>query len=92
MTTTEPTQPQILAAVIGLVIRMRQVIDMTDSDDVDRVSTTLTALHEHLAVIGGSIITLADDLGVKEEVDRIVGANLAKAQAFAACRGIEGRA
>lgn len=90
--TTEPTQPEVLAAVIGLTLHMRNVIKHTDRANPEQVATTLDALHEHLAIIGGSIITLADDLGHKEEVDARVTGNLAKAQAFAACGGIEGRA
>lgn len=88
----DPTQPQILAAIIGLAIHMRRLIDQTDQSNPELVATTLSSLHENLAVIGGSAVQLADDLGHKKEVDRLVDANLAKAQAFAACAGVEGRA
>lgn len=88
----EPTQPQILAAIIGLAIHMRRLVDHTDQSDPEQVATTLGSIHENLAVIGGSAVQLADDLGHKQEIDRLVDANLAKAQAFAACTGMEGRA
>lgn len=92
MSTENPTQPEVLAAVIGLAIHMRRVIDTTDRTNPDQVATTLDAIHEHLAVIGGSVAMLAEELVHKQEVGARVTGNLDKAKAFAACNGIEGRA
>lgn len=92
MTTENPTQPEVLAAVIGLAIHMRKTIDTTDRANPDQVATTLDAIHEHLAVIGGSVAMLAEELGHRQEVEDRVAGNLDKAKAFAACTGLEGRA
>ena len=92
MSIENPTHPEVLAAVIGLAIHMRNVIDLTDRANPEQVGTTLDAIHEHLAVIGGSMAVLADELGHKKEVDDLVTRNLGKAKAFAACTGLEGRA
>ncbi|MBJ2153871.1 hypothetical protein [Paracoccus sp. IB05] len=92
MTTENPTQPEVLAAVIGLVMHMRRTIEMTDRADLDQVATTLGAIHEHLAVIGGSVAMLAEELGHRQEVENRVRGNLEKAKAFASCTGLEGRA
>lgn len=92
MNSENPTQPEVLAAVIGLAMHMRRVIDMTDRANPDQVAATLDAIHEHLAVIGGSVAMLAKELGHKQEVEDRVTANPDKANAFAACTGLEGRA
>lgn len=92
MSTNNPTQPEVLAAVIGLAIHMRNVIKLTDRTNSEQVATTLDTIHEHLAVIGGSMAMLADELGHKQEVDDRVTGNLDKAKAFAACNVLEGRA
>lgn len=92
MTTENPTQPEVLAAVIGLALHMRNVIELTDRTNPEQVATTLDAIHEHIAVIGGSVAMLADELGHRQEVDDRVTRNLGRVNALAACSGIEGRA
>ncbi|WP_112312425.1 hypothetical protein [Pseudogemmobacter bohemicus] len=78
--------------MIGLTIYMRRIINATDQGNPEQVASTLASVHENLAVIGGSVTLLTDELGLKEEVDGLVSRNLAKADAFRASSGIEGRA
>ncbi len=88
----EPTTPQILAAVAGIALNSRDVIERTDRTSYRDVGETLDALHEHLAVAGGSLLFLAERLGRKAEVERLIKEGQDRVAAYRAFAGQGGRA
>lgn len=88
----EPTTAHILASVAGIALTARKMIEGLDAGDPQRVRETLDALHEHLAVSGGSAVFLADRLGCAGEVQRLIDEGQARLAAFRASQGLGGRA
>jgi len=84
--------PAMLAAAAGLTIIMRQAIETLHEGNFAMGREAMNAMHEQLAVVGGSILTVADVLGYGDSVNALVGEGQARIQAAYACRGIEGRA
>ena len=88
----EPTDVELLAAAAALARTGRKVIEATDRTSFKDVGETLDALHEHLAVAGGSLLILAERLGWEAEVKRLLAEGQARIDAFRACANMEGRA
>lgn len=89
---TEPTTPQILAAAAGIALNGRAVIERTDRTSYREVCEALDALHEHLAVAGGSLLILAERLGCKAEVERLIRDGQDRVTAYCAFAGQGGHA
>lgn len=87
-----PSIPELIATAAGIVLTGRQVIVAADRTKPDDVAETLDALHEHLAVAGGSLLFLAEALDCKTEVDRLLKEGQARINAFLLSAGQEGRA
>lgn len=87
-----PTNAEMLAAVASIALTARQMIDRLDRLDFRATSETLDALHEHLAVAGGSALFLAERLGCESDVKQMLQDGQRRVQAFRACAGLEGRA
>ncbi|WP_041527134.1 hypothetical protein [Paracoccus aminophilus] len=90
--TDDPTDAQILAAAISIAVASRNLIQRTDRTSYRDVCEVLDALHEHLAVAGGSLHLLAERLGHRAEVERLVNEGQDRMAAFRACQGLGGRA
>lgn len=90
--TKEPTNVELLAAAATIARTGRKVIEATDRTSFKDVGETLDALHEHLAVAGGSLLILAERLGWEAEVKRLLAEGQARIDAFRACAKMEGRA
>lgn len=88
----EPTDVELLAAAAAIARTGRRVIEETDRTSLQDVGETLDALHEHLAVAGGSLLILAERLGCEAEVKRLLAEGQARIDAFRACANMEGRA
>lgn len=67
--TDEPTTIELIATSAGLMLLLRRIIEQADRNDGAYVSAALDAIHEHLAVCGGSMMVLADHMGIAAEVD-----------------------
>lgn len=87
-----PNNPQLIAAAAAIILTGRQVIERTDRTSYRDVNDTLDALHDHLAVAGGSLLYLADRLGCRAEVDQMLADGQARVDALRAFKGMEGRA
>lgn len=92
MTEQEPTNTELLAAAAAVALTGRRLIDNTDRTSFRDVGETLDALHEHLAVAGGSLLFLARRLGCESEVERMLKEGQDRITAFRASTGIRGRA
>ena len=88
----EPTDVELLATAAAIARTGRKVIEATDRTSFKDVGETLDALHEHLAVAGGSLLILAERLGWEAEVKRLLAEGQARIDAFRACANMEGRA
>lgn len=88
----EPTNAELIAAAAAITLTGRRVIESTDRTSFLDVGETLDALHEHLAVAGGSLLILADRLRFRPEVDRLLREGQDRVTALRACAGIEGKA
>ncbi|MFC3060470.1 hypothetical protein [Paenirhodobacter populi] len=89
---TDPTTPELLAAAASVALTGRSIIERTDRTSFRDVCKTLDALHEHLAVAGGSLLVLADRLDCRADVALLISEGQARLAAFRACAGMEGRA
>lgn len=87
-----PTSAELLAAAASIAIAGRKLITGTDRTSFHDVGETLDALHDHLAVAGGSLLVLAERLGCEVEVRQLIAEGQARVAAFRAFRGTEGRA
>lgn len=92
MSDREPTNAELIAAAVSIAIAARQLIEGTDRTSYRVTGETLHGLHEGMAVAGGSLMRLADNLGLTGEVDRLVKRGQDRLAAFNACSGLEGRA
>lgn len=92
MTDQEPTNSELLALVATIALIGRQVIENTDRSDMHDMAETLDLLHEHLALAGGSVLSVADSLGCRAEIDHIIAEEQDRVNAIRACRGLAGRA
>lgn len=90
MSEQEPTNAHLLAASAAIALESRRLIERTDRTSFQDVGDTLDALHEHLAVAGGSLLFLARRLGCEAEVERMVKEGQQRVDAFRACRGLGG--
>lgn len=90
--TREPTDVELLAAAAAITRTGRRVIEATDRTSFQDVGETLDALHEHLAVAGGSLLILAERLGWETEVKRLLAEGQARLDTFRACANMKGRA
>lgn len=88
----EPSTPELIAAATGIAPNSRAVIERTDRTSYRDVCETLDAVHEHLAVSGGSLLILADRLGCKAEVERLIREGQDRVNAYRAFAGQGGRA
>lgn len=88
----DPSNAELIAAATSIALASRQLIDRTDRTSFRAVCETLDALQEHLAVAGGSLLILADRLGHRAEVERLIDEGQARVAAFKACQGLGGRA
>ena len=88
----EPTDVELLATAAAIARTGRRVIEATDRTSFKEVGETLDALHEHLAVAGGSLLILAERMGWEPEVKRLLAEGQARIDAFRACANMEGRA
>ena len=88
----ESTDAELLATTAAITWTGRRVIEATDRTSFKDVGETLDALHEHLAVAGGSLLVLAERLGWEAEVKRLLAEGQARLDAFRACANMEGRA
>lgn len=92
MAEREPTDAELLAAAVSIALASRDLIQRTDRTSYPDVGGTLDALHEGMAVAGGSLLHLAERLGVQGEVDRLVKRGQDRIATVRAFRGQEGRA
>lgn len=88
----EPSDAQILAAAVSIALASRKLIDRTPRTNYREVCETLDAVHEHLAVAGGSLLVLAERLGMASDVQAMVDEGRARVAALRACQGLGGRA
>lgn len=88
----EPTDVELLATAAAIARTGRRIIEATDRTSFKEVGETLDALHEHLAVAGGSLPILAERLGWEVEVTRLLAEGQARVDAFRACANMEGSA
>lgn len=92
MSDRDPTNAEALAAIAGIAMTARDLIERLDRLDFRATGETLDALHEHLAVAGGSALHLANRLGCESEVGRLVSEGQQRLKSFRACAGMGGRA
>jgi len=90
--TTNPTNAELLATASSIMLAMRQMIATADRSNAEQVNTTLDAIHEYLAVVGGSIAILSDRLGCTDDVERIMKQGQERLRAMQASKGLGGRA
>lgn len=88
----KPTDVELLAAAAAITRTGRRIIEETDRASLTDVGETLDALHENLAVAGGSLLILAERLGCEAEVKRLLAEGQARIDAFRACANMRGRA
>ncbi|MDH2327832.1 hypothetical protein QCN27_13255 [Cereibacter sp. SYSU M97828] len=84
--------PELFAGAASLTRYMRQIIEKTDRNSVNDMRAALDAIHEHLAVVGGSVALLADAMGCSEEMQRLMKESADRMLVLAANGGLEGRA
>lgn len=89
---TDPSIPEILAAAAGIALTSRSIIERTDLTSYRDVCETLDAVHEHLAVAGGSLLLLAERLDCKAEVERLIKEGQDRLNTYRAFAGQRGRA
>lgn len=87
-----PSIPEMIAAAAAIALTGRQVIAATDRSNRTDMAETLDALHEHLAVAGGSLLFLAATLDCEAEVNRLLKEGQARVDAFRSFAGQDGRA
>lgn len=87
----EPTNAELIAAASDLILKMRRIIKATDINDQSDIISTLDVLSEFLAISGGSLLTLADRLGCRDEVHTLVHEGQERMNAAQACHGLSGR-
>ncbi|MBB1498539.1 hypothetical protein [Paracoccus sp. MC1862] len=92
MSEREPTNAELIAAAVGIALASRDLIKRTDRTSFRDVGQTLDALHEGMAVAGGSLLHLAERLGVQADVDRLVKQGQDRIATVRAFAGTEGRA
>lgn len=92
MTEQEPTNSEMLALAATVALIGRQVIGNTKRTSLKDMAETLDMLSEHLAMAGGAVLSVAENLGCRAEVLRIIDEEQARVSAIRACRGLEGRA
>ena len=92
MADREPTDAELLAAAVSIALASRDLIKRTDRTSFRDVGETLDALHEGMAVAGGSLLHLAERLGVQGDVERLVKHGQDRIATVRAFRGQEGRA
>ncbi|MDO5706055.1 MAG: hypothetical protein Q4G49_13455 [Paracoccus sp. (in: a-proteobacteria)] len=92
MSKREPTNAELLAAAVSIALAARDFIERTDRASHQDTCETLNALHEGMAVAGGSLLHLADRLGLHPEVDRMVKRGQSRAATARAFAGQGGRA
>lgn len=90
--TNEPNNAELIAATSGLILLMRQIIEKIDRDDPGHVDAALDAVHGHLAVCGGSMMVLADRLGLRSEVEATISQRMQRLANLQACGGLAGTA
>lgn len=90
--TNEPNNAELIAVTSGLIILLRQIIEQVDRDDPAHVVAALDAIHEHLAVCGGSMLELAERLGLRDEVEATIRKRMDRLANLQACGGLSGRA
>lgn len=90
--TNEPTNAELLATAATIMHAMRQMIATADRNNAEQVNTTMDAVHEYLAVVGGSVAILSDRLGCTDDVERIMRQGQERLRAMQANRGLGGRA
>ncbi len=79
----EPANAEVIASAVSLIRRMRGALVPDQHADV---------LREHMAVVGGALLLMADRMECRNEVDQIV---MRDAERFAVLRaglGLSGRA
>lgn len=92
MSQNEPTPTFLLAGAAGMVMILRDMIAKADRGDADEMAATLDAVHQHLALIGGSIATVADMLGCEDEFAAHIKRGRERLVALHASGTLEGRA
>ena len=92
MSAQDPTPPELMATVTLVAMVGRRTIAGTDRQNPKAMAQTLDALHEYLGIAGGSLVFLAERLGIEAEVLRLVEEREARLSAAMACTGLEGRA
>ena len=90
--TTDPNNIELLATTAGLILLLRQIIEQADRDDRAHVDAALDAIHEHLAVCGGSMMELAERLGIAAEVEVTIMQRRQRLANLQASGGLSGRA
>lgn len=88
----EATNVELLAAIAAIAVTGRRLIEGTASTDAAAAAKAFAALHEFLAVSGGSVMVLAQRLNCEAEVERLVMEGQNRITAFQASQGLEGRA
>ncbi|MDZ7907133.1 MAG: hypothetical protein U5N10_02165 [Gemmobacter sp.] len=88
----EATNTELLAAIAAIAVTGRRLIEGTASADPEAAGKTFAALHEFLAVSGGSVMVLAQRLSCEAEVERLVMEGQNRITAYQASQGLEGRA
>ncbi|WP_449043717.1 hypothetical protein [Paracoccus versutus] len=88
------TPAQHLAAIAGLALASRQLKVSSDPEKSDmlKAAEMLHTLNDHMAFIGGAAMLLAEDMGIKEEVERRIKEGQDRIAAFIASQGLEGTA
>lgn len=92
MSDQNPTNAEMLAAIASIALTARQLIDRLDRFDFRATGKVLDALHEHLAVAGGSALHLAEKLGCEGDVQRLLKEGQDRLKMARASAGLGGRA
>lgn len=92
MADQEPTNAELLAAAVVILLAARDLTQRTDRTSFRDTCETLDALHEGAAVAGGSLLHLAERLGLAGDVNRLVKHGQDRVATARAFRGQGGRA
>lgn len=87
-----PTLAELIATATSISMVGRDAINQTDRTNLELTNETLDALHEQLAIAGGSLLVLAEHLGCTAQVNQLLSEARARLLAYKASSGLEGRA
>lgn len=68
----DPSNAELLAPAISLALAGRNLIERTDRTSLKDTCEMLDVLHESLAIAGGSLLILAERLGINDDAMKLV--------------------